>query len=114
MDGIIEVTYIPFDAKGYIDPDDVKKAIKKNTKMVILNHGSNVIGTVQPLKAIGMICKAAGVYFAADVSQTAGAHKIDVRAMNIDLLAFTGHKSLMGPTGIGGSYVQEDVPIRSS
>ena len=114
MDGIIEVTYIPFDAKGYIDPDDIKKAIRKNTKMVILNHGSNVIGTVQPFAEIGKICKAAGVYFAADVSQTAGAQKIDVQAMNIDLLAFTGHKSLMGPTGIGGSYIQEDVPIRPS
>lgn len=114
LDGIIDVTYIPFDEKGYIDPENVKKAIRKNTKMVILNHGSNVIGTVQPFAEIGKICKAAGVFFAADVSQTAGAQKIDVQAMNIDLLAFTGHKSLMGPTGIGGSYIHEEVPIRSS
>jgi cysteine desulfurase family protein len=114
LDGIIDITYIPFDEKGYVDPDDVKTAIKKNTKMVIINHGSNVIGTVQPVAEIGKICQEAGVSFAVDASQTAGAQKIDVQAMNIDLLAFTGHKSLMGPTGIGGSYVQEHVPIRSS
>jgi len=114
QDGVIEVTYIPFDSQGYIDPEDIKKAIKKNTRMVILNHGSNVIGTVQPLAAVGKICRDAGVYFAVDASQTAGAQKIDVREMNIDLLAFTGHKSLMGPTGIGGSYIQEDVPIRGT
>ncbi|MCI0494002.1 aminotransferase class V-fold PLP-dependent enzyme [candidate division KSB1 bacterium] len=114
LDGIIDITYIPFDEKGYIDPDDVKTAIKKNTKMVIINHGSNVIGTVQPVAEIGRICREADVSFAVDASQTAGAQKIDVQAMNIDLLAFTGHKSLMGPTGIGGSYVQEHVSIRSS
>jgi cysteine desulfurase/selenocysteine lyase len=89
-----------------------QKAIKKNTRMVILNHGSNVIGTVQPSAEIGRICRENGVYFAVDASQTAGAQKIDVQKMNIDLLAFTGHKCLMGPTGIGGSYTGEDVPIR--
>lgn len=112
--GVIEVTYIPFDEKGYIHPDDVKKAMKKNTKMVIINHGSNVIGTVQPIKEIGRICKEAGVYFAVDASQTAGAIHVDVKEMNIDLLAFTGHKCLMGPTGIGGSYISDDVPVRGT
>lgn len=105
QDRVIEVTYIPFDEKGYIDPDDVKKAIKKNTKLVILNHASNVIGTVQQIAEVGKICRETGVYFAVDTSQTAGVQKIDVQEMNIDLLAFTGHKCLMGPTGIGGSYV---------
>lgn len=110
-DKVIEVTYIPFDGKGYIDPGDIKKAIRKNTKMVILNHCSNVIGTVQPVTEVGKICREAGVYFAVDASQTAGAFPIDIEEMNIDLLAFTGHKCLMGPTGIGGSYVRENVPI---
>jgi len=113
-DGVIEVTRIPFDEKGYIHPDDVKKAIKNNTKLVIVNHGSNVIGTVQPIGEIGRVCREAGVYFAVDTSQTAGTLRIDVQEMAIDLLAFTGHKSLMGPTGIGGSYVGVDVPIRST
>ncbi|UCG28111.1 MAG: aminotransferase class V-fold PLP-dependent enzyme [Bacteroidales bacterium] len=113
-DKVIEVTYIPFDSKGYIDPDDVKKAIKKNTKLVILNHGSNVIGTVQPIGEAGNICRESGILFAVDASQTAGVIKIDVREMNIDVIAFTGHKCLMGPTGIGGSYVCENVPIKGT
>lgn len=111
-DGEIEVTRVPFDGKGYIDPDDVGKAIRKNTRLVIINHSSNIIGTVQPVGEIGRKCREAGVYFAVDASQSAGAVPIDVQAMCIDLLAFTGHKCLMGPTGIGGSYVSEDVPVR--
>jgi cysteine desulfurase family protein len=113
-DGEIEVTYIPFDEKGYIDPDDVKKNFKKSTKMVILNHGSNVIGTIQPVGDVGKYCREAGIYFAIDASQTAGAIKIDIEEMNIDIVAFTGHKCLMGPTGIGGSYIREDVPIKGT
>jgi cysteine desulfurase family protein len=112
--GEIEVTYLPFDGKGFIDPDDIKKVFRKNTKMVILNHCSNVIGTVQPVAEVGKYCKEAGIYFAVDASQSAGILNIDMQEMNIDLLAFTGHKCLMGPTGIGGSYVREDVPIKAS
>lgn len=111
-EGDIEVTYIPFDSRGYIDPEDVRKAFRKNTRLVIVNHSSNIIGTVQPVGEIGRYCREAGIYFAVDASQSAGAVPIDVQAMNIDLLAFTGHKCLMGPTGIGGSYVGENVPIR--
>jgi cysteine desulfurase family protein len=113
-EGAIDITYVPFDDRGYVDPEDIKKAIKANTKMVIVNHGSNVIGTVQPIGEIGGICREAGVYFAVDASQTAGTQRIDVGKMNIDLLAFTGHKCLLGPTGIGGSYVGDDVPIRGT
>jgi cysteine desulfurase family protein len=111
-EGDIDVTYIPFDSRGYIDPDDVKRAFRKNTRLVIVNHSSNIIGTVQPVTEIGRYCREAGIYFAVDASQSAGAVPIDVKAMNIDLLAFTGHKCLMGPTGIGGSYVGENVPIK--
>jgi cysteine desulfurase family protein len=112
QEGMIEVTYLPFNSAGFIDPAAVKSAIKSNTRMVILNHASNVIGTVQPLVEVGAICQAAGVCFAVDASQTAGVAEIDVQTMNIALLAFTGHKSLMGPTGIGGMYAAENVPIR--
>jgi cysteine desulfurase / selenocysteine lyase len=114
QDGLIEVTYIPFDNKGYIHPEDIKAKIKGNTKMVIMNHASNVAGTVQPVSAVGKICREAGIYFALDGSQTAGIIKIDVQEMYVDLLAFTGHKSLLGPTGIGGSYIVDDVPIRAT
>jgi cysteine desulfurase/selenocysteine lyase len=113
-DGVCDVTYVPYDKRGYMDPDAIKKAIKKNTKMVIMNHGSNVIGTVQPIGEVGKICREAGIYFAVDASQTAGAQHIHVQEMHIDLLAFTGHKCLMGPTGIGGSYIGENVPIRGT
>ena len=113
-DGEIELTYVPFNKNGYIDPDDVKKAFKKNTRLVIINHASNIIGTIQPIKEIGKYSREAGIYFAVDASQSAGAVPIDVEAMNIDLLVFTGHKCLMGPTGIGGSYIGEDVPIKGT
>ncbi len=114
LNGVIEVTHVPFDAHGYIDPGDIKKAIRKNTRMVVVNHSSNVIGTVQPIGEIGKICKAAGVYFVVDASQSAGAIPIDMKAMGIDAVAFTGHKCLMGPTGIGGSYVMEDLPVKGT
>ena len=65
-DGVCEVTYVPFNEKGYVDPDDLKKAIKKNTKMVIMNHGSNVIGTVQPVGEVGNICGKLGCCFAVE------------------------------------------------
>ena len=112
LNGIIETEHVPFDSKGYLHPDDVKKALKKNTKMVVVNHSSNVIGTVQPIAEIGKICKEAGVLFIVDASQSAGAIPIDMVTMGIDVLVFTGHKCLMGPTGIGGSYVMEGVPVK--
>ncbi len=113
-DGSIEVTYVPFDERGYIDPDDVKKAFKSNTKLVILNHGSNVIGTVQPVAEVGKYCREAGIIFALDASQTAGVVKVDIQEMHVDIVAFTGHKCLMGPTGIGGMYTGENVVIKQT
>ncbi|MDR2011030.1 MAG: aminotransferase class V-fold PLP-dependent enzyme [Bacteroidales bacterium] len=110
--GIIDVTYVPFDNAGYVDPDDIKKAIRPNTKFVVCTHSSNVIGTIQPLSEIGKICKGAGVIFVVDGSQGAGAVNVDMVASNIDVYIFTGHKCLMGPTGIGGSYVREGINIR--
>jgi cysteine desulfurase / selenocysteine lyase len=111
--GIINTTYVAFDpVSGYVDPQEIKKAIRKNTKFVIVNHCSNVIGTVQPVAEIGKICKEAGVFFIVDGSQSAGAVNVDMQGMGIDAYIFTGHKCLMGPTGIGGSYVMKDVPVR--
>jgi cysteine desulfurase family protein len=108
----VEVDYIPFDTNGFVDPDDVKQKIKANTRLVIVNHASNVIGTVQPVGAIGRICRDYGVPFAIDASQSAGKVPIDIEQLNLDVVAFTGHKSLLGPTGIGGLYVREGVNIR--
>lgn len=110
--GIIDVTHVPFDMSGYVDPDDIKKAIRPNTKFVVCTHSSNVIGTIQPLTEIGKICKESGVIFIVDGSQGAGAVNVDMVASNIDVYIFTGHKCLMGPTGIGGSYVREGINIK--
>jgi len=108
----VAVEHVPFDQKGFVDPDDIRQKIKANTRLVIVNHASNVIGTVQPLEAIGRICREHGVAFAIDASQSAGKVPIDMEQMHIDIVAFTGHKSLLGPTGIGGLYVREGIEIR--
>ena len=108
----VAVDYVGFDERGFVDPADVARLIRPNTKLVIMNHASNVIGTVQPIKEIGRICREKGVLFAIDASQSAGKVPINMDEMNLDIVAFTGHKSLLGPTGIGGLYVREGVDIR--
>ncbi|MCK9304847.1 MAG: aminotransferase class V-fold PLP-dependent enzyme [Bacteroidales bacterium] len=112
--GTIDVTYIPFDDAGFVDPEDIRKAIRKNTKFVIVTHCSNVLGTIQPIAKIGKICKEMGVIFVVDGSQGAGSVDFDMQACNVDVYCFTGHKCLMGPTGIGGSYVREGIEIRQT
>jgi len=111
-DSGVQATFVPFNGRGFVEPDDIKKAIQPNTKLVIVNHGSNVLGTVQPVKEIGSICKEREVLFAIDVAQTAGVVPINMKEMNVDVLVFTGHKSLMGSTGIGGLCVRKHVDIR--
>lgn len=108
----VELDHIPFDGKGFVNPDDFIKKIKPNTKLIAVNHGSNVIGTIQPIKEIGKICRESGIIFLIDASQTAGKIPVDVEEMFIDVLAFTGHKSLMGAMGTGGLYVRDGVEIR--
>jgi cysteine desulfurase family protein len=108
----VEVDYVPFDERGFVDPDDFKARFRDNTRLVVVNHASNVIGTVQPVKEIGRLCRERGVPFLIDASQTVGKIPIDVQDLNVDVLAFTGHKSLLGPTGIGGLYVEEGIEIR--
>jgi cysteine desulfurase family protein len=110
-DAGVEATFIPFNGAGFIEPDAIRKALKPNTRLVIVNHGSNVLGTVQPVFEIGAVCKERGVLFAIDTAQTAGVIPINMKEMNIDVLAFTGHKSLMGFTGIGGLCVRKHVEI---
>jgi len=107
-----EATYLRFNGAGFIDPDDVRKAIRRNTKVVIINHGSNVIGTVQPLKQIGAVCKEHGILFVVDTAQTAGIIPIHMKEMNVDVVAFTGHKALMGSMGIGGLCIRKQVEVR--
>lgn len=110
----VEATFVPFTNDGFIDPDDIKKALRNNTKLVIINHGSNVLGTIQPVAEIGRICRERNVIFAVDTAQTAGVVPVDMKAMNVDVLAFTGHKALMGSTGIGGLCVRKHVEIKQT
>jgi len=106
-----EATYIPFNSDGFVEPGDIKRALRRNTKVVIVNHGSNVIGTVQPIPEIGRICRENGVLFVLDTAQTAGVIPINMQEMNIDVVAFTGHKALMGSMGIGGLCVRKHVEV---
>ena len=110
--GGVEVDHVPFDSRGFVDPNEFARRFKKNTKLVAINHASNVIGTVQPVGEIGKLCRERGITLLVDTAQSAGKIQVDMQKMNIDVLAFTGHKSLMGPMGIGGLYVREGVEIR--
>lgn len=108
----VEVDFVPFDGKGFVDPEAIRAKFRPNTRLVVVNHASNVIGTIQPIAAIGRACREAGIPFAVDSSQSAGKVPVDMEAQFIDVVAFTGHKSLLGPTGIGGLYVREGIEIR--
>jgi cysteine desulfurase/selenocysteine lyase len=103
----VDITVVPCDADGLIDPANITKAIKKNTRAIFITHASNVTGGVMPLSDIGRIAREHNLYFCVDAAQTAGCYPIDVAGMNIDLLAFTGHKALFGPSGTGGLYIRE-------
>jgi cysteine desulfurase/selenocysteine lyase len=109
-----EASFVAPDAEGYIDPEKIRRAIRRNTTLVIVNHASNVTGVVQDLEAIGKVCNEEGVPFAVDSAQTAGVLPIDMPRCNISFLAFTGHKGLFGPTGTGGICVADDAEIRGT
>lgn len=108
--GAIEVTRVECDAEGFVDPDDIRRAIRPSTRLIVMTHASNVLGTVQDAAAVGAIARERDLLFCLDAAQTAGTVPIDVRTMRIDLLAFPGHKSLLGPPGTGGLYVGERCP----
>jgi cysteine desulfurase family protein len=110
--GTIILTRVAADGGGTIDPDDVRRAITPKTRLVALTHASNVLGTVQPVAEVGRAAREHDLLFLVDAAQTAGFVPIDVRAMNIDLLAVPGHKSLLGPTGTGALYVGPRAKLR--
>jgi cysteine desulfurase family protein len=112
--GIISLDLVPFDSQGFVDPQEVAKAIKPETRLVILTHGSNVLGTVQPIEQIGTVCRGQGVSLILDVTQTAGIFPIDMQEWGVSAVAFTGHKSLYGPTGIGGLVLSQNLDVRTT
>jgi len=103
----ITVTLVPCSPEGYLDPSQVDSSVQYKTRLIILTHASNVVGTFLPIAQVGHIARQRGVVFCVDAAQTAGACAIDVNDLNIDLLAFTGHKSLFGPQGTGGLYIRD-------
>src|SRR6266851_1019021 len=111
--GRIALTRIVADGGGTIDPDQIKQAITPRTRLIALTHASNVLGTVQPVDAVGKIARDHNLLFLVDAAQTAGVIPIDVRELAIDLLAFPGHKSLLGPTGTGALYVGPRARVRA-
>jgi cysteine desulfurase/selenocysteine lyase len=107
----IEVTEIGCSQEGFLDPDKVSQEVKKNTRAVAILHASNVTGTIMPIEEIGRTARENGISFIVDAAQTAGVLDIDVNKMNIDLLAFTGHKGLYGPQGTGGLYIRDGIEL---
>lgn len=107
----VAVTFVGRDAQGYVDPEDIRAALTDKTRVIAVNHASNVLGSVQDVAAIGAIAREAGVVFVIDTCQSAGVLNVDMQAMGIDVLTFTGHKGLFGPMGIGGMIVCEGIDI---
>jgi cysteine desulfurase family protein len=111
--GVITVTKVENSEDGFISADDIKSAIRSNTRLIVCTHASNVLGTIQPIREIGEVVRERDLVFMVDAAQTMGVCRIDVKDHNIDMLAFTGHKGPFGPPGSGGLYVGERVELRA-
>lgn len=108
----VEVTVVPFSKEGFLAPENIDEAIKKNTKLIVLNQASNIVGSILPTREVGKIARENEILYMIDSAQTAGCIPMDMEADCIDLLAFTGHKSLFGPQGTGGLVIGEKVDIK--
>ncbi|NNJ32573.1 aminotransferase class V-fold PLP-dependent enzyme [Lacrimispora defluvii] len=106
-----DYTIVPVDTKGRLDIKQVEEAIRPDTGAVVMTHASNVTGNSYDISAVGELCKKKGIYFIVDASQSAGLLPIDMKAMNITALCFSGHKSLYGPQGTGGICVKPEFSI---
>lgn len=108
----IKIDTVECSKDGITNPEDIKKYIRKDTALIVFTQASNVLGTIQPIKEIGKIARENKILFLVDAAQSAGAMKIDIKEDNIDILAFTGHKSLLGPMGTGGLIINTDIDIK--
>ena len=108
----IKIDTVECSKDGITNPENIKKYIRKDTALIVFTQASNVLGTIQPIKEIGKIARENKIVFLVDAAQSAGAMKIDIKEDNIDILAFTGHKSLLGPMGTGGLIINTDIDIK--
>jgi cysteine desulfurase/selenocysteine lyase len=111
--GWVATTRVPVDnITGMVDPDDIRRAIRPDTRLIAITHVSNVTGTIQPIREIGLIAREAGIPFIVDAAQSAGHVPIDLSELGVDLLAAPGHKGLLGPLGTGFLYVRPGIEKR--
>lgn len=108
----VENTIVKADIFGRVKSEDIEKSIKDNTKLIVMTHISNLTGTIQPVEAVGKIAKKNNIYFMVDAAQSAGVYPIDVKKMNIDILAAPGHKCLFGPQGTGILYIRDGLNVK--
>ncbi|SDD86836.1 cysteine desulfurase family protein [Paenibacillus sp. UNCCL117] len=107
----VQVTYVKTDRHGHLRMEDVIAAIQPNTRLIVCSHSSNLLGSILPVADIGELCRQRGITLLVDAAQTAGTVDIDVNGMGIHMLAFPGHKGLLGPQGTGGLYVHPDIEL---
>jgi len=105
----VKTTVVQCDAEGFLDAEKINEAIRPDTRLIVLNHGSNIVGSLAPVRKVGIIARDANVLFMIDSAQTAGCVPVDMERDNIDMVAFTGHKALMGPQGTGGLVIGSGV-----
>jgi cysteine desulfurase family protein len=108
----VEWTAVPTAGDGNLEPEHIKNAIRNNTRLICMLHASNLTGGIMPIAEVGNIARERGIIFMVDSAQTAGILNLDVEKQNIDMLAFTGHKGLLGPQGTGGLYIRPGLEIR--
>lgn len=107
----VENTIVKCDKYGHLDPNDIKKAIKPNTKLIVTTHASNVCGTIVDIESVGNIAKENNVLYLVDASQTLGVYDIDIQKINVDMIAAPGHKCLLGPQGTGMLYIRDGLEV---
>lgn len=107
----VELTYVETSERGEVDPLAVRESLRSNTKLVVVNHSSNLLGSIIPIEEIAEAIRGSGAKLLVDAAQSAGVLTIDVGSMGIDLLAFPGHKALYGPQGTGGLYIGPDIDL---
>ena len=110
--GRISLSIVPPRPDGFVSPDDIRAAVRKNTHLIAVTHASNVTGAIQPVAAIGQMARREGICYLIDGAQALGALPVNVRALGCDLYAFPGHKSLLGPMGTGGLYMRPGLSLR--